>query len=96
MKKILFLTLACTVLFSVSSLYAQDCPASAGTTIAGDICGVFTVTIDAGMCTTAYGDSSGYLLYYDFDVSTTPTQAEIYDDLIGAVPVDDAAWLGES
>ncbi len=96
MKKILLLlTLACTVLFSVSSLYAQDCPSTSGTTTPADICGTFTVTIDPANCVTAYGDSSGYLLYYDFDVSTTPTQEEIYDDLVGNVDLPDAAWLGE-
>jgi len=96
MKKILIsLSSMCVALLFTMNVNAQDCPSTAGTTVA-DICGTFTVAIDAGMCTTAFGDSSGFLLIYDFDPSTVPTQAEIYDDLVGGVQQPDLAYFQET
>jgi len=95
MKNIIFFSiLLSAILLNMSALYAQGCPSSVGTIIPSTICGSFSVTLDGADCN-AYGGEGGYLLYYDFDVSTTPTQAEIYDDLLGIASLPDAAWLGE-
>jgi len=47
------------------------------------------------MCTTAYGDSSGFLLVYDFAPTNVPTQQEIYDQLIGGIVQPGLSYLGQ-
>jgi len=94
MKKILFslFSLCVALLFSVST-NAQDCATTSGTTVP-DICGSFTLTIDAGTCTATADE--GFLLIYDFDPSTVPTQEDIYNDLVGDADITDLEYFGET
>jgi len=80
---------------TLTCVCAGVCTASSGSALVDtELCeGVnFTVTLNG--CTA--GDQSGYILAYDFDPSTVPTQAELYDGLIGG-PTDpgDIGFFGE-